>query len=404
MHLLSKEDLLFYILQEKSRKDVVDNHTKYYRDEDWKFLFDFSRKNGLFPAFYDRVVNLGIKNIPPDLMEGYKGDFIANLHRNLVMEYELFEIIDHLNSSNIPAISLKGPLLGRVLYGDIALRNSSCDLDILVSYDNRKKAEMKLKERGYSFGYSFHLSELERKLVENGFSIRLDSCFKEVLYKYRGEVSLIKSSEDLNINIDLHWDLKDKFIDINMDDFWGDVREIAVEGRTLLFPSWENLLFQLTITSIAKYDFVSLKYLYDINRLLFKAGPEFNWHILLSKVKENRLDHVFYFTFLLSRAFFDTPVPGHIIKNLKPPFFKEKILSRWINKDNIYNPDKYLFSNTWRFFILNYIYVKNIFNFPGLIFKRLGRPLCEAFELLRSQGLWEGSYFSFVCMVVGIFR
>jgi len=274
MSILSKEDLACYILQNKSRKDVVENHTKYYEEKDWKFLFDFSRKKGLFPAFYDRIVNLEIENIPQSLIDTYKSEFLSNLHRNLILEYELFKIIEHLNKNSIPVISLKGPFLGRVLHGDIARRNTSCDLDILVSYDNRKRAEIVLGEMGYSFAYSFHLNEVEKKLIEEGISLKLDEDFREVLYKYRSEVSLVKSTAEMTVNIDLHWDLKDKFIDMKIEDFWRDTVEIAIDDKKVLFPSWENLLFQLTITSIAKYDFVSLKYLYDIKRLLIRAGGD----------------------------------------------------------------------------------------------------------------------------------
>ncbi|MEQ8189133.1 MAG: nucleotidyltransferase family protein, partial [Candidatus Eremiobacterota bacterium] len=306
---VSPEDFVFSLLRENPPLDEINKYAGELKENDWQEIVNFTTSHSLFPAFYDRLVRMKISHVPEEILSHLKGMYLLNLKKNIFLEDELFKVLDYLKSCNIPAIPLKGTALAGLIYKDIALRQAPCDMDILVPEDRLIEAEKSLEKIGYSFLYEAHFNEVEQKFQKMGFSFKHNQHIIDILHKYRSEVSFKKELYGFNLNIDLHWTFRDKFVNIDIKNFWTDVKEIELNGHKILMPPVEVIFYHLLIVSIARYDFVSIKNIYDIYKLITIHRENINWENMLKRVKKNKLNHLLYFTLVITEELFKVNVP-----------------------------------------------------------------------------------------------
>ncbi len=349
------EEIFLLILKKGDNRLAIEKRCEDFCDKDWEALYELSVRNGLFPIFYTRLTSLKLENIPPEFLSRLKYDFAANLKKNIILERESFNILSYLEKTNIPAIPLKGPFLARYLYDDLALRQASCDIDILIPPGRLGEAERKLEETGYH--YSHH---------------READFFR----KFRKEITLQKD----NISLDLHWNFSDKYINAPIEEFWRNARYMDFDGHRALSFSDEDTVLYIALTAIADFDFILPKYLYDIHKAICKFGRTIDWDTLISRARGHRLDRALFFALKSANELFDTGMP----RAFKKSFFSENLLKIWINKNNILrNRVRIASSYSWRYFASSYIYSKNLFDCARTIYDKIFLPVEEA------MGLWD---------------
>ncbi|MDD5195674.1 MAG: nucleotidyltransferase family protein, partial [Candidatus Omnitrophica bacterium] len=145
------QQLFFRILQGNAQRDEVEAALLKFKEEDWQELYDFAIAVEVFPAFYDKLLRLGFTSLPSSVISKFRDTYFLNVQRNIILERELMVVLNHLRAKNIKVITLKGPIFGRLFYGDTALRQASCDLDLLVGFDQIRGAQKFLSELGYNF-------------------------------------------------------------------------------------------------------------------------------------------------------------------------------------------------------------------------------------------------------------
>jgi hypothetical protein len=358
-----REDMVFYLLREHVDRDAINKIIKDFKEEDWIETGDFLKENALVPIFYDRLIELKLEHIPAEFLLRLKNLYLLNLQRNTMLERELFKVTDHLGTGNIPVIPLKGIILCRLLYNDIALRGTSYDLDLLIPYERLREAEEKLQEKGYSFADRPELIEYH--------------------HKFNKEIVFYKKSGNSEINLDLHWYIVDERLnDTCIRDFWMNAKEINLDGHKILIPSIEDLLFYLSLHAVNYGHFVVIKYLYDIHRIVKVYGKEINWSDLMRKARENNLAKSLFYSLSLSRDFFETPVSEEVLDAIRPHRIKELILMQWINKYNVLKRRQNIISSwIWISFVSPLLYTNTFFDYLELVVNRRFSPMDIYVEL-----------------------
>ena len=353
------EQILLCIIQEDSNTNKINKKIQDFNDSNWLALYELATKSGLSFVFYSRLLSLKLKNIPSEFLSKLKNLYLLNLKRNILLEQELFIILSYLQGLNIAVIALKGPLLARYLYNDLALRQASCDLDLLVKYENIEETEQKLQKIGYSF-----------PLGKGGQA--------DFFHRFRKQITLQKHREGLNdIILDLHWDFRDRFINTHLEEFWFNAAYINLDGHRILAPSEEDLLLYLTLNAISDFDFVQIKYLYDIHQLITTRANNINWNILVSKARQISLGAVIFVTLRLCRDLFNTDIPQKILGSRKS-VIRDNLIKLWINKKNILRfREKIASGYIWRHFVSSYILSKNIFACMRIIYNKIFLPMDE---------------------------
>lgn len=335
------EEAFLSLIQKDNSVDEHNKRIEYFTACDWDELYELAIRSALFPVFYKRLKNL--QNIPAQFYSKLKNLYLLSLRRNLLLEQELFKITDYFHGLNITVIPLKGPVLARYLYNDLALRQASCDLDLLVPYGRIEEIENGLRDLGYALA-----DNSRQRLVEK--------------LRYTPAVSLKKDfNMQESISLDLHKNIR-RFLGIDpYPQIWENIRLFNLGGHQVWIPHDEDLLLYLSMVSISTFEFVELKYVYDVHNLVSLKGETLNWQDLSSKAERAGVAYALYFALRLSQEFFKTNIPTGFLKRIKPKILKEMFFRVWVNKNNILNHRREIaFTYTWRYFISRYLYAKNL--------------------------------------------
>ena len=344
------ENVFLSVLREDSDRDHTNKEIQDFTACDWDKLYESAIQSGLFPVFYNRLLGLELNNIPADFLSRLKNIYFLNLRRNILLEQELFRILAYFKELNIPVMPIKGPILARCLYNDVGLRQASCDLDLLVKYETVNQAKDKLRELGYG------LSLIERKR---------DFLHPVDLSRQVEQIVLTKGIDSkLSITLDLHWCIRGFFSDRGIQKLWQEAGYFALDGQKILMPSHPDHLIYLSLISISTLEFVQLKYLYDIHRLVTVFGKELDWEELLYKIEHSNLRNCLYFPLRLSAVLFSTDIPKEFLDNIRPNWITRRLISVFINERSILDfRQKTKISYPLRYLLGRYLYSNSFADF-----------------------------------------
>lgn len=348
---LDLEKIFLSVLSEDADSDKINKRILNLNNDDWDYLLKFSQNNGIFPVFCSQLLNLKLKHIPEEIITKFKEIYLYNLKKNSLLESELLRVVSALQDYKIPVIPLKGTVLARYLYRDLALRQTSDDLDLLIP--------------------SIGAGVLEDIFQGLGYILKDEAKISRLYYEFHGQLAFIRSKPKENIfRVDLHSNFHDRFNKIQVNKIWLNAKEIKIDSLKFLFPSDEDLLLYLCLTIVSGGHFIGLKYLYDLRMLINRAGKTMDWNIVKEKAGEFNLQVAVNLSLRLYKEFFHTEIQEEIINNFKIGFLQDNLLRFWVNKKNIlYSRDKLASSYVWRFLVIPYIYSANLFEFSRIILR-----------------------------------
>ncbi len=228
------------------------------------------------------------------------------------------------------------------------------DLDVLVEKKDFRAAHAILLDQGYRFEYRSPLEETDLKAAEesggaeywkmlpNGEKMWLELQWRPVAGRWiRPDQE--PSAEELM------------------------ARSMPIPDTAVRLLAPEDNLLQVALHT-AKHSYVrapGFRLHTDVDRIVRRQVID--WQIFVGRVRRLRVKTAVYFSLAIPVALFDTPVPNEVLEQLKPRAWKERLISRWIQRAGIFNPQQKKFSR------LGYIV------FTTLLYDDLG-------------GLWRGVF------------
>lgn len=216
------------------------------RDE-WELWCETADFHGLSPLAHLRLREQLEAAVPAAIAARLEKRHRESMMRGLVLAARLGYVVAAFKSAAIPVVSLKGPALAELLYGDVALR-PSFDLDLLVQRSDAARALALLGELGFSLP-----AYLQRLPLRRLMSI---DC----------EASLTAAD---GVTVELHWDLMTPDYPFQLDAslLWASVREQPVAGQAVPVFTAEFQLLYLCVHG-AKHAWARLLGISDVARLL----------------------------------------------------------------------------------------------------------------------------------------
>lgn len=243
--------------------------------------------------------------IPQSVLDRLKSARLFIIAKTTYQHTELLNLLRLFMESKIPVIPLKGAILARRLYGDIAGRDLSTDHDFLVEEENKKSARILLEKAGYSF-----------------------RPVKHIIKPWQS--SFVKPKA---MAVDLHWDItKMGRSKKRIAELWRGVRLVEEDGISYYEFKEEELLLYLSAQMLGNCCFTRLKYVCDIHQLLHRSKDMLNWSEIVEKARRWRLSNSLYAAVKLSRELFNSDSPPEALKRLKPHPLKVILLNLFVNK------------------------------------------------------------------------
>ncbi|RLD03006.1 MAG: hypothetical protein DRI56_13195, partial [Chloroflexota bacterium] len=123
-------------------------------------------------------------------------------------------------------------------------------------------------------------------------------------------------------------------------------RSISISGTAVRLLSPEDNLLQVALHT-AKHSYVrapGFRLHLDVERIV-RAYPSLNWDIFVERVLTLQVKTAVYFSLLIPRELFNTPIPDGVLAQLSPPTWKKTMITYWLNRVGLFNPDEPKFSN-----------------------------------------------------------
>jgi hypothetical protein len=255
---------------------------------DWTLVVRRAIAHGLTPLLAWNLARSSSDSLPVELA-GALRDLLAQNHaRNRVLANEVLTIVDLLETHNIPAIPIKGPVLAKNLFGDWGLRQSG-DLDLLVPERCVSSALDVLASRGY-------------KLRES-LSADQDAAYRRYWYHFDLE------SPGQLILVELHWNLTPRSMAVrfDLDGLWERAGTVPFEGRSVLSLSSEDYLIFLCVHG-SKHLWCRLNLVCDIHEFL-SAHTTIDWKRCLELARKQGCERMLLLGLRLAEALLETELP-----------------------------------------------------------------------------------------------
>jgi len=281
------------------------------KDINWQKVVKDADRHRTICLLYKNLSQLHLNN--KEIIDICQGRYLYFLLKTSKMYEKLCLILNDLRQKNIKIILLKGIVLAKLLYKDIALRPMA-DIDMLVCPKDWRQIDDVLKNRGFTARYDL---------------LKLNNLSKNRLYFHILYSNRTKNQHgDVDYNDSVHIEPRFKifefdFYKVNTDKIWNAAIEFSCDGINALMLSYEDMIMQLCF-NLSKYNFGSLRSICDINEFILKYKDIINWDVFIKKSHKRYLNPINYFGLKHIKKLFDTPIPENVLQDLKPN--KNKII------------------------------------------------------------------------------
>jgi hypothetical protein len=309
-----EQKLLLAILRETLEGTLDQNIDKLIKTSslDWNKFLLFAQIHELIPFAYGSLSKRSAL-IPKDTLTFLKTRYYCIVTYTQYLWDDFCRIIDAFKAEGISIVPIKGMALLKDIYIHLPVR-TMVDIDLLVKEAQIAKAECIFENLGYRKKL-YGLSEGYWRKQQTHFSF-----YKEAL----GEASAV---------VDLHWGLDfpqkgRKLLPL----LWERVKLKKIEDRQINLLSREDLFLSLVLHQRRFGKPLCLKYALDA-ALLLKYPPGLDWDYILQESRRSNLKMSIFFILALAKLITGNGIPNHILKKLHVPFWKQKMATRFIEKN-----------------------------------------------------------------------
>ena len=258
---------------------------------DWDGFLALARRHRLGPLIYRRLREAGAGLAPPGVEAEFQSLYFLSLRRNHLLLRELAGIASRLRSAGIEAVAYKGPLLARMIYGDIALRES-LDLDLLIRKRDVEAAHQALRDLGYEP------------------LLKLDGARQRALLRFDYEAPLVHKEE--GTLVDLQWASPPRFLSLPAGPDAPDARyqSAALDGGEVATLCAGDLLLVLCSHG-AKHAWGRLQWIADVAGIVGAAG-DLDWDGLLERARTWRRQRMVLLGLRLAHELLAAPLPERV--------------------------------------------------------------------------------------------
>jgi len=291
-------------------------------------LWREASENRIAPILAHALIDaLGPDNVPTHWRQAHKETY------NRISAYlaELDRVAARLADEGIPLVALKNGGIARGVYPC-----SGCcpmgDLDVLVEKRHFRPAHQILLDEGYHFEFRSPLEEAELEAAE----------------KSSGTEYCKTLPNGGKLWFELQWrPVAGRWIRPDQEPPADELiaRSLPIPGTAVRLLAPEDNLLQVALHT-AKHSYVrapGIRLHLDVDRIV--RYQTVNWDLFLSRVLALQVKTPVYFSLVIPKMLFDTPIPDDVLNALRPATWKEQVITHWLQRVRLFGPDERKFSN-----------------------------------------------------------
>jgi len=284
---------------------------------DWRVLLDLATRHGVRPLVYRSLLNVCWDQVPADVRVEWEDAYRSITGRNRFVTGELLRITSAFRSTGIQLVSLKGPVLAEMAYGDSTLREFT-DLDLLVRVADFPRACELLKQLGYNP------------------SLEIDSDRAIEFLWHQGEFMF--NSGFGGPEIDLHWRVATKHTALSMeaDSFWPRFQPMQIAGEDVLSFAPQDLPLYLASQG-GQDQWSDLRRFCDLTEFL-RRHADLDWSELIESARRLRGLRVLLLGLQLARELLGAELPAAVVERIDKDTALPKFSAQAVKKLEAHDP------------------------------------------------------------------
>jgi len=238
---------------------------------------------------------------------------------------ELDRLAARLAQDGIPLVALKNGGIARGIFPCPGCCPMG-DLDVLVARRHFRQAHEILLEEDYTFAFRSPLEQASLpaaeqsggaeywKILPGGAKLWLELQWRPVAGRWIRPDQEPEAEELL-------------------------AGSLPIPGSAARLLAPEDNLLQVALHT-AKHSYVrapGFRLHTDVDRVVRRQG--LNWEVFMARVKSLEVKTPVYFSLALPRFLFGTPIPDEVLAHLQPPAWKLALLTGWLQRVGLFNPD-----------------------------------------------------------------
>lgn len=257
------------------------------RVRDWRAVAECASRSGVVPLVA-RALG-GQAAAPFAIRRDLHRQFTVNAGRNALMARELSRILLDFREQGIEALAYKGAALAMMAYGNLALRNPSSDIDLLLKASDIFRAKELIRRRGYRLILS---PEQERHFLKHRYHLHFERT-------------------DPEIHVELHWAITPAYWPFPLD-YWSRTQQIALGGAEVRTLDPECTLLALCAHG-CKEAWPRLSQIRDVSRLI-QAHPALDWDWVMAEARRLKRERILRLGLALAARFTQVPLPPPVAR------------------------------------------------------------------------------------------
>jgi len=238
----------------------------------------------------------------------------------------LDQVAETFRLAGIPLVALKNGGIARGIYPCPGCCPMG-DLDTLIEPRHFRRAHQLLLESGYTFAY--------RAAIEENSLEHAEQAGGAEYWK------LLPSGEKLWL--ELQWrPVAGRWIRPDQEPPAEELlaRSLPIPGTSARLLAPEDNLLQVCLHT-AKHSYVrapGFRLHLDVDRIVHYQPVD--WQVFLQRVIQLQVKTAVYFSLVIPKEIFNTPIPQNVLDTLRPPAWKERLVLAWLNRVGLFNPNQ----------------------------------------------------------------
>jgi hypothetical protein len=259
---------------------------------DWKTLNTLAAQHRVWPLFFSRLEHLLGDQLPDSLREQFRERQRRLRIHSAFQVQELGNVAEAFEEHGVPLLSLKGPLLSYVAYGDVAMRRY-VDLDVFVPRRQFSEADRLLRDMGYKDPPGKNTIEGWRRTTARFLA---------------GQWPYVQANGAFTV--DVHTRLLPPSFSFPGDfqQFWNRSTPVRLEEDVSVRGfSREDMILILAYHGL-KNQWRALKHVTDLSGLIC-GDPDPDWNVLIRRAERMNATRVLALGLSLTQNLLDAPLP-----------------------------------------------------------------------------------------------
>ncbi|HEX6292772.1 MAG TPA: nucleotidyltransferase family protein [Herpetosiphonaceae bacterium] len=257
----------------------------------WTQVIALAQQHRLLPLLSHQLQTLGADAVPQPVLDQLRQQAALSARHSLFLTGELLKLLDRFSAHSIEAITLKGPVLATVAYGNLALRQFD-DLDVLV----RTRDMLRARDL----------------LIAQGFEPLVQLTERQTASYLRSQYVYPLVSADGSTIVELHHDIRPRYFAFHVDPdrLWRRLEPLTLGGRAVLNLAPEDLLLLLCVHG-ANHCWERVAWICDVAELL-RARPGLDWNRVLREARSSGAQRMLLLGLLLARDLLGAVLPDQV--------------------------------------------------------------------------------------------